>query len=115
MWSSLVVFCCQVMRGEGRRVSYAYFKAFNQMLNNLDLLEEAVATATEAAAPHTAVTMEQVQAAARKYPQVVCMCVVLVCLFGVCDVTLCGVVHVCSKSRPAVLSVFRVGVVKCLC
>lgn len=68
------VSCGQVIRGEGRQVNYAYFKAFNQMLNNLDLLEEAVATATEAAAPHTAVTMDQVQAAARKYPQVMCVC-----------------------------------------
>ena len=71
LWLS--VSCDQVMRGEGRQVSYAYFKAFNQMLNNLDLLEEAVAMATESAAPHTAVTMDQVQTAARKYPQVRCM------------------------------------------
>lgn len=73
------------MREEGRQVNYAYFKAFNQMLNNLDLLEVAVATATEAAAPHTAVTMDQVQAAARKYPQVVCMRV-------------CVCVHLCMRA-----------------
>ena len=56
------------MRGEGRRVNYAYFKAFNQLLNNVDLLEEVMTTATESA--DTPVTMEQVQMAAQRYPQV---------------------------------------------
>ena len=62
--------CCSLkaMRGEGRRVNYAYFKAFNQLLNNVDLLEEVMTAATESA--DTPVTMEQVQMAAQRYPQV---------------------------------------------
>ena len=100
------------MQGEGRQVSYAYFKAFNQMLNNLNLLEEAVAMATEAAAPHTAVTLEQVQAAARKYPQVLsgvlclwCACGVL-CLWCACGVCLVFAhVFVCCYQRQTAVSV----------
>jgi solute carrier family 25 aspartate/glutamate transporter 12/13 len=57
-----------VMRGEGRRVNYAYFKAFNQLLNNVDLLEQIMTAATENG--ETPVTMEQVQMAAVPYPQV---------------------------------------------
>ena len=57
------------MRGEGRRINYAYFKAFNQLLNNLELMEKAFTMATHSNSA-MAITMDQLQASAQQFPQV---------------------------------------------
>jgi solute carrier family 25 aspartate/glutamate transporter 12/13 len=67
----------------GRKVSYPYFKAFNQMLGNLDLFKQIVQKVCDAN-PSGQTTQVQLMREAQKYPQITPLQVSL--LFDLCSV-----------------------------